>query len=154
SGPPLFISLTLSPFLVGFRGSTPDRVGHRQSLLAGLQEIACTLFPRATCGRRSASSEVYSVPPGRRARGTACRDHTWLVYCSSGDRNTLVGCLASDIFRVIRSAACSAIMVTGMFVLPRGTVGMTDASATLRPSMPWTEQSTSTTEPGSSALPV
>ena len=39
--------------------------------------------------------------------------------------------------------------ITGAFVLPRGTVGMTDASTTRRPSMPRTLRCWSTTpEPG------
>ena len=40
----------------------------------------------------------------------------------------------------IRSAARSASAITGAFVLPRGTVGITDASTTRRPSTPRTLQ--------------
>jgi len=52
---------------------------------------------------------------------------------------------ASGARPMIRSAARSAIAITGALVLPRGTVGMTDASATRSPSMPRTRSSGSTT---------
>ena len=45
------------------------------------------------------------------------------------------------------SAAFSAIMIVAAFVLPRVIVGITDASATRSPSVPWTRSSGSTTEP-------
>ena len=46
----------------------------------------------------------------------------------------------------IRSAARSAIAIVGAFVLPRGTVGMTEASTTRRPSTPRTRSWESTTD--------
>jgi hypothetical protein len=46
-----------------------------------------------------------------------------------------------------RSAAFSATMIVGAFVLPRGTFGITDASTTRRPSTSWTFSSASTTVP-------
>jgi uncharacterized protein DUF2550 len=45
---------------------------------------------------------------------------------------------ASGARPAIRSAARSAMAITGAFVLPRGTDGMTEASTTRRPSMPRT----------------
>jgi hypothetical protein len=41
----------------------------------------------------------------------------------------------------------SAIMTVGMWVLAEGMSGMTDASATERPSIPWTVPAVFTTEP-------
>ena len=45
------------------------------------------------------------------------------------------------------SEAFSATMIVGALVLPRGIVGMTEASTTRRPSRPMTRSSSSTTEP-------
>ena len=45
----------------------------------------------------------------------------------------------------IKSAAFSAIMITGEFVLPLVIVGITEASTTRRPAMPWTRSRSSTT---------
>src|SRR5881396_3323042 len=54
-----------------------------------------------------------------------------------------------------RSAAIrSAIMIVGMWVLADGMSGITDASATDRPSIPWTAPAASTTEPHSGAGPM
>jgi hypothetical protein len=47
----------------------------------------------------------------------------------------------------IRSAARSAIMIVGALVLPRTTLGITEASTTRRPSNPCTLRSLSTTGP-------
>jgi hypothetical protein len=46
---------------------------------------------------------------------------------------------------MIRSAARSAMAITGAFVLPRGTAGITDASTTRSPSTPRTRSWGSTT---------
>ncbi|CEJ18001.1 hypothetical transmembrane protein [Ralstonia solanacearum IPO1609] len=56
--------------------------------------------------------------------------------------------------RRIRSAARSAIMMTGALVLPPMSVGITDASITRSPSMPRTRSSGSTTAAVSSAPPM
>ncbi len=45
------------------------------------------------------------------------------------------------------AAIRSAIMTVGMWVLADGMSGITDASATDRPSIPWTAPAASTTEP-------
>jgi len=56
---------------------------------------------------------------------------------------------------VANSAAIrSAIMTVGMWVLADGMSGITDASATDRPSIPWTAPAASTTEPQSGAGPM
>ena len=47
----------------------------------------------------------------------------------------------------IMSEAFSATMIVGALVLPRGIVGMTEASTTRRPSRPRTRSSSSTTDP-------
>jgi len=47
----------------------------------------------------------------------------------------------------IRSAARSAMAITGAFVFPRMMLGMTDASTTLRSSIPKTRSCESTTRP-------
>src|SRR6476646_3783596 len=57
--------------------------------------------------------------------------------------------------RVTSSVAIrSAIMTVGMWVLAGGMSGITDASATERPSIPWTAPAASTTEPVSGAGPM
>src|SRR5690606_32913832 len=48
---------------------------------------------------------------------------------------------------LMRSAAFSPTMMAGALVLPRGTAGMTEASATRRFSAPWTRRSGPTTLP-------
>src|SRR5688500_11688982 len=53
---------------------------------------------------------------------------------------------------LVRSAAFSPTMMAGAFVLPRGTAGMTEASATRRFSTPWTRRSGPTTLP--SMVPI
>src|SRR5690606_26224648 len=45
----------------------------------------------------------------------------------------------------MRSAACSAIMIAGAFVLPPGKFGITEASTTRKPCRPCTRSSESTT---------
>src|SRR5215472_6526789 len=47
---------------------------------------------------------------------------------------------------LIKSAAFSAIIMVGAFVLPPGMMGITEASTTRRPSTPWTRNSESTTD--------
>ena len=48
----------------------------------------------------------------------------------------------------------SPIMMVGAFVLPLTTVGIMEASTTLRPSTPYTLSLGSTTAPGSEAGPI
>jgi hypothetical protein len=50
------------------------------------------------------------------------------------------------------SAAFSPIMIDGALVLPDVKVGMIEASATLRPAMPWTRSWASTTAIGSDPI--
>jgi hypothetical protein len=45
-------------------------------------------------------------------------------------------------------------MTVGMFVLADGMSGITDASATVRPSIPWTVPAAFTTEPEPGAGPM
>ena len=52
----------------------------------------------------------------------------------------------------IISAAFSPIMMEGALVLPEVRVGMIEASATRRPSMPWTRSRSSTTAIGSEPI--
>ena len=52
----------------------------------------------------------------------------------------------------IISAAFSPIMMEGALVLPEVSVGMIEASATRRPSMPWTRSRSSTTAIGSEPI--
>ena len=56
--------------------------------------------------------------------------------------------------RLIRSAARSATIIVGAFVLPPGITGNTDASATRRPATPRTRSSGSSTAWSSSAAPI
>src|SRR5664279_6179806 len=51
-----------------------------------------------------------------------------------------------------KSAQRSAIMIVGALVLPPMIRGITDASATRRPRMPWTRSSASTTAIGSEPI--
>src|ERR1700756_5773753 len=51
----------------------------------------------------------------------------------------------ADAAAVMREAACSPIIMAGAFVLPPGMLGMIEASATRRPSMPRTRGPGSTT---------
>jgi len=52
----------------------------------------------------------------------------------------------------IMSAAFSPIMIDGALVLPDVSVGMIEASATLRPAMPWTRSRVSRTAIGSAPI--
>ena len=52
------------------------------------------------------------------------------------------------------SAAFSANMITGALMLPEGMVGITEASTTRSPSMPYTFRLGLTTAIGSSAAPI
>jgi len=53
---------------------------------------------------------------------------------------------------LIRSAARSASAITGALVLPRGTLGITDASTTRSASTPRTRSSGSTTDVSSAPI--
>ena len=86
----------------------------------------------------------------RRDPGQKCRGDHWPVSMPSG----LVHPCATHLrirARII-SAAFSAIIVTGAWVLPEGIVGITEASAIESPAMPCTVNSGETTAPGSQPI--
>jgi hypothetical protein len=65
--------------------------------------------------------------------------------CSTGSFRPAAASAGSTVRPRIRSAARSAIIIVGAFVLPRTSVGITEASTTRRPSMPRTRSRESTT---------
>jgi len=84
-----------------------------------------------------------------------CRGHEDLEGVESGPVCPCGPPRAPPVPRVTGSAAIrSAIMTVGMWVLADGMSGITDASATDRPSIPWTAPAASTTEPQPGAGPM
>src|SRR5581483_2967413 len=96
-----------------------------------------------------------SIPPELRARARGTAGPGLGAYGAPGQdalehqtaAASLLAAATAALRPRIRSDARSAIMIVGAFVLPRTSVGMTEASTTRRPSIPRTRSSSSTTRP-------
>lgn len=85
------------------------------------QKVAC-LANRAIVGAMAGVSAKWL------SASHPCRSAMWRRTALSGPDQGLLS----------HRAMWSATMMVGRFGVPVGTVGMIDASATVRPSMPWT----------------
>ena len=102
--------------------------------------------------RRSGSRDVASLPPAPISHGLP-EGQSFTGIISPFYEQTMKFNLAfpQPPARII-SAAFSPIMMEGALVLPEVSVGMIEASATRRPSMPWTRSRSSTTAIGSEPI--
>jgi len=102
--------------------------------------------------RRSGSRDAASLPPAPFSHGLPGGQPLAGIISPFYEQTMKFNHAFPQLPARISSAAFSPIMMEGALVLPEVRVGMIEASATRRPSMPWTRSRSSTTAIGSEPI--